>query len=96
VLKDYGYALARFQVEQPALGQLVLRYVPAARFHPRVLDELFAEFRRYLGDDMVIRGEPVEKIEMVRTGKHQAVVNRVQLDYQGLDQVVDPRAARRA
>jgi phenylacetate-CoA ligase len=96
VLKDYGYALERFQVEQPALGELVLRYVPAARFHPRVLDELFAAFRKYLGEDMSIRGEPVEKIDMVHTGKHQAVVNRVQLDYQGLEQVLDPRAVRRA
>ena len=45
LLKDYGYALARFQIEQPAVGELVLRYVPAARFHPRVLDELFEDHR---------------------------------------------------
>jgi phenylacetate-CoA ligase len=96
LLKDYGYALARFQIEQPAMGELVLRYVPAARFHPRVLDELFAEFRKYLGEDMAIRGEPVDKIDMVRTGKHQAVINRVQLNYQAFDHVLDPRAARGA
>jgi phenylacetate-CoA ligase len=94
LLKDYGYALARFQIEQPEIGELVLRYVPAPRFHPRVLEEIFAEFRRYLGDRLRVRGEAVDKIEMVRTGKHQVVVNRVQLNYQDLGNVLDPRGVR--
>jgi phenylacetate-CoA ligase len=95
VLKDYGYAFARFQIEQPAAGEIIFRYVPAPRFHPRVVQELFVEFRRYLGEDLRLREEAVERIEMVRTGKHQAVINRLPINYQAIDKVLDPRAARR-
>jgi phenylacetate-CoA ligase len=94
VLKDYSYALARFQIEQPAPGEIVFRYIPAPRFHPRVLQEIVAEFRRYLGEETRIREEAVERIEMVRTGKHQVVINRVPLNYQAMENVLDPRAAR--
>ena len=91
VLKDYSYAFERFQVEQTGPGRIVFRYVPAGRFHPRVLDELFGVFRRYLGDEMEIHAAPVEHIEMVRTGKYQTVVNRMQIDYQAFDNIFDPR-----
>lgn len=94
VLKDYGYAIARFQIEQPAAGEMIFRFVPAERFHSRVLEEVFAEFRRYLGSDMRITAQPVERIEMIRTGKYQVVINRLQLDYQDFDSVFDPRNVR--
>ena len=93
VLKDYGYAFARFQIEQRAPDEIIFRYVPAPRFHPRVLEEVFTEFRRYLGDGMTISEEPVERIDMVRTGKYQVVINRLQMDYQEIDKVLDPRTA---
>ena len=92
VLKDYGYAVSRFQVEQSTPGEIVFRYVPAARFHPRVLETVFAEFRRYLGSDMKITEQPVGRIEMVATGKYQVIINRMPLDYQQMEEVLDPRA----
>ena len=79
VLKDYGYAVSRFQVEQSTPGEIVFRYVPAARFHPRVLETVFAEFRRYLGSDMKITEQPVESIGMVPEGKYRVVINRMPL-----------------
>lgn len=92
VLKDYGYAFQRYQVEQIRPGQLVFRYIPAGRFHPRFLDDVFSVFRQYLGEEMEIRAEAVEQIDMVRTGKFRSVVNRMDLDYQELGDVFDPRA----
>ncbi len=91
LLKDYGFALERFQIEQSEPGAITFRYVPAPRFHPRVLESILEVFRRYLGRDLRIALEPVERIEMVRTGKHQAVVNTMSLDYQRMDRVLDPR-----
>jgi phenylacetate-CoA ligase len=92
LLKDYGYAVSRFQIEQTAPGTLVFRYVPADRFHPRVLKELAAAMRRYLGEEMEILLQPVDRIEMVRTGKYRAVVNQVPLSYQAMNDVLDPRS----
>jgi len=96
VLKDYGYAFSRFQIEQARPGEIVFRYVPAGRFHARVLEQVFALFREYLGASMRITPEQVEQIALGRTGKHQVVINRIALNYQEMDQVVDPRAAGRA
>jgi phenylacetate-CoA ligase len=92
LLKDYGYAVSRFQIEQTAPGRIVFRYVPADRFHPRVLEELAARMRRGLGEQMLIERQPVDRIELVRTGKHRAVVNRLPLKYQTLEDVLDPRS----
>jgi phenylacetate-CoA ligase len=92
VLKDYSYAIERYQIVQPKPGELVFRYVAAGRFHPRILDEIFAIFARYLGAETQISGQPVERIQMVRTGKYQVVVNETQLNYQAFDNVFDPRA----
>jgi phenylacetate-CoA ligase len=92
VLKDYSYAVERFQVEQTTPGKIVFRYVPAGRFHPRVLEEVYAVFRSYLGEEMEIRSEPVERIEMVHTGKFRSVINHMQIDYQDFDNVLDPRS----
>ncbi len=93
VLKDYGYALTRFQIEQQAPDEMIFRYVPAARFHPRVIQEVFTLFRSYLGPGMRIREEAVDRIELVRTGKHQTVISRLDLNYQSMRKVADPRAA---
>ncbi len=91
LLKDYGYALSRFQIEQTVPGRLVFRFVKADRFHPRVLEELSARMRRYLGGETEIMPEPVDRIEMVSTGKYRAVVNRLPLSYQAMGEVLDPR-----
>src|SRR5262249_15424764 len=93
LLEGYGYPLPRFQIEPTAPSEVILRHVAAPRFHPGVIEEIVSIFRRYLGDEMVIREERVEQIALVRTGKHQVVVNRLPLDYQALGRMVDPRAA---
>jgi len=93
-LKDYGYALSRFQIEQVAAGEIIFRYVRAARFTPRVIEEISGVFRKYLGEGMRIIEEPTEAIELGRTGKHQAIINRLPINYQTMDRVVDPRETR--
>jgi hypothetical protein len=95
VLKDYGYAFSRFQIEQAAPGEIIFRFVAAPRFHARVMQEILAEFRRYLGPEMKIVEERVDRIEMVRTGKYQVVINRLALNDQTISNVLDPRAAGR-
>jgi len=90
-LKDHGYAIARFQIEQAEPGSIIFRYVRAPRFHPRVLEEIFTIFRQYLGQATRIRPEEVDSIDMVRTGKYQAIVNRIPLGHESTGNIVDPR-----
>jgi len=93
-LKDYGYAIARFQIEQTAPDEIIFRYVRAPRFTPRILGEILGVFRQYLGETMRIREEPVESIELGRTGKHQAIINRLAVDDDAMQRIVDPRGTR--
>jgi phenylacetate-CoA ligase len=82
-LKEMHHAIRRFQVVQERPRHLTLRFVPAGRYTPAVLEEILATFRRYLGDDMAIDVEQVSEIEMVRTGKRLASVSRLPVDFQG-------------
>ncbi|HKY33589.1 MAG TPA: glycosyltransferase [Candidatus Polarisedimenticolia bacterium] len=92
LLKDYGYALARFQIEQEEPGSITFRFVPGSRFHPHVLEEIFASVRRFLGEGLRIRPEQVDAIAMVRTGKHHAVINRAPISSHLIERLVDPRS----
>ena len=50
-------------VEQRLPGAILFRYLPAPRFHPRVMPEIVAEFRRHLGAVLRVTEEPVESID---------------------------------
>jgi hypothetical protein len=56
--------------------------IKGPRFTPGSLDAVLATFREYLGKEMVIRVHFVDHIDMVRTGKHNAVVSKLKLDFQ--------------
>lgn len=81
-LKDFDYAIKRFQVVQDAPGAIELRVVKGGRYSDDVLDEVKALIRRYLGEGLRIDVELVEGIEMVRTGKRLASVSRLPIDFQ--------------
>lgn len=81
-LKEYDYAISRFQVVQEEIGAIKFRLVKAARYSDDTLDEIKALIRRYLGDGLRIDVVFEDKIEMVRTGKHLASISKLPVDFQ--------------
>jgi phenylacetate-CoA ligase len=81
-LKEYDYAIRRFQVVQEERGAILFRVVKGARYSDDTMDEVKALIRRHLGDGLKIDVELVENIDMVRTGKRLASVSRLKPDFQ--------------
>jgi phenylacetate-CoA ligase len=84
VFKDYDYVMRQFQVVQERAGALVLKVVKAPRFEENAFAEALATLRRYLGQETRIDVEFVPSIPMVRTGKRQATLSNVKIDFQEL------------
>ena len=82
LFKDYDHVIRQFQVRQDHLGAITLRVIKALRFDEATFQELLAQLREYLGQDMKIDVEFVDRIEMVRTGKHQSSISHLALDLQ--------------
>ena len=82
LLKDYEYAIERFQIVQDAPGAITFRVVQGGRYSEDVLQEVLGVIREHLGDDLAIRVEQVEKVEMVRTGKRMTSISNLQIDFQ--------------
>ena len=82
LLKDYEFALERFQIVQDAPGAIRLRIVRGGRYSDSVLEEVKTKVRDHLGDDLRIEVEHIEKVEMVRTGKRMTSVSTLQVDFQ--------------
>ena len=81
-LKEYDYAIKRFQVVQEERGAIRFRLVKGGRYSDDTLEEVKALIRKYLGDALRIDVEFVENIEMVRTGKRLASVSKLPIDFQ--------------
>jgi len=82
LLKEYDHAVQRFQVIQEEREALTFRVVKAGRYTEGALAEILSHFHQHLGDDLRIDVEFVDRIEMVRTGKHLASVSRLGVDFQ--------------
>jgi phenylacetate-CoA ligase len=82
-LKDFDHAISRYQVVQEREAHLTFRVVRGGRFSREVLEEIVATFLRYLGDDMAIDVELVDRVEMLPSGKRLATVSRLPIDFQG-------------
>lgn len=75
-LKDFDYAIKRFQVVQSERGAIQLRIVKGGRFSRQVLDEVLTTLRRYLGDDMRIDVEIAEDIPAADAGDPSSDTSR--------------------
>jgi phenylacetate-CoA ligase len=81
-LKEYGYAIKRFQVIQDERDAMTFRVVKGGRFSETVLDQVLDTFRQFLGERMRIDVEFVDEIALGRTGKHLTSVSRLNIDFQ--------------
>jgi phenylacetate-CoA ligase len=83
-LKEYEYAIARFQVVQDEPGAIRFLVVKAGRYSDDVLEEVKALIRAYLGEGLRIDVEFVDNVELIHTGKRLATVSHLPIDYQSL------------
>ncbi len=81
-LKEFDYAIKRFQVVQEERGAMRFLIIKGARFSQDVLDEVLVTFRKHLGEKMRIDVEMVDEIALIRTGKHMAAVSKLNVDFQ--------------
>jgi phenylacetate-CoA ligase len=83
LLKEYDYAIKRFQVVQEELGCIKMYVVKSARYSDDTMDEIKAQIKRHLGAGLRIDLEFTDNIALVRTGKHLASVSKLPIDFQG-------------
>lgn len=81
-LKEFDYAIKRFQVVQEERGAIRFLVVKASRFSDDVLEEVLSTFRKHLGEKMRIDVEFVDETAMDRTSKHMAAISRLSIDFQ--------------
>ena len=86
VFKDHDHLVRQYQVVQEERGAIVLKVVKGSRFAPDLFErEILAVLRKYLGEETRIAVEFVDLIPLVRTGKRQAVISKLSLDFQKLN-----------
>jgi phenylacetate-CoA ligase len=85
LFKDYDYLVRQFQVIQDEPGSLLLKLVRGPRFDTGTLEsEVLSRLRHFMGAETRIEIELVDEIAMVRTGKRQATLSTVKIDFQTL------------
>jgi phenylacetate-CoA ligase len=84
LFKDYEYLIRQYLVEQVTPGEINLKIVKGLRFTVDEFDKVLSLLRDYLGRETIINVEFCDKIGMVRTGKQQGSISRLNLDFQKL------------
>ncbi len=82
--KDFDYVVKQFQIIQDRLGHLTLKIVKADRFNDPLFEEILYGLRKFVGEKMEMEIKFVDSIALVRTGKHQATISHLDLDFQNL------------
>lgn len=85
LFKDYDHAIKQYKVIQEKQGAITLQIVKAQRFTGPVFDELKGQLQKFLGEGTDINVEFLDTIPMVRTGKQQGSVSRLEIDFQKLN-----------
>ena len=86
LFKDFDYLVKQYQVIQEERGAIALRVVKGSRFAEDLFErEIVTRLRQYLGAETRIDVSFVDHIPLVRTGKRQAVISKLNLDFQKLE-----------
>jgi phenylacetate-CoA ligase len=85
LFKDYDCVVRQYQVVQEEVGSIKLKVIKASAFNDEAFGEVLRELRKFLGADMRIDVEFVDNIPMVRTGKRQGSISKIQMDFQQIE-----------
>ena len=78
-LKDFEEEIRQFQVVQESLDKIKVFIIPERKtgITTKTKETIAINFKEKLGQDMNIDFCITETIEMVKTGKHQAVISNI-------------------
>jgi len=77
--KEYEYAVARYQVVQETRDRIDVRIIRRSRFTKHTEEEIRRALAGVLGQDMTIRIELVETLELGRTGKAPSCICKIDI-----------------
>ena len=88
LFKDYEHIIRQYQVIQERPDSITLNIVKANRFDSNAFSEILGTLHKYLGEGTNIDVAFVERIAMVRTGKHLGSINRLDIDFQAKNDAI--------
>jgi len=92
LLKDFDYLVKQYQIIQEERGAIIFKVVKGTRFTAELFDrEIILGLREHMGEETRIDVQFVDLIPLVRTGKRQAVISKLSLDFQTLQYPESPR-----
>ena len=84
-LKDYDYLVKQYQIVQEERGAIIFKVVKGTRFTADLFErEILQALRQQMGEGTRIDVQFVDLIPLARTGKRQAVISKLSLDFQKL------------
>jgi phenylacetate-CoA ligase len=86
LFKDYDYLVKQYQVMQEKLNEITLTVVKGLRYNEEGFRDILQKLHRFLGSEMVINVRFVDSIPMVRTGKQQGTISKLNIDFQNIDE----------
>jgi len=89
LFKDYYFCVKQYQVIQTQLNSITLVIVKASRFDNDIFNKILEELKKYLGKEMKIDVKFQDKIELTKTGKLQAVLSKIPIDFQDIKKPLD-------
>jgi len=87
LFKDYDYIIRQYKVIQEKKGAILLQVVKGSRFTDLEFNKVLNILKDFLGRETDINIEFHNDIPMVRTGKQQGSISKIQFDFQSLDKV---------
>jgi phenylacetate-CoA ligase len=88
--KDYDFMIRQYQVIQETYGAIILKIIKSPRFNEEIFEkEIIFSLKKFLGRDIKIDVQFVEEIPLGRTGKHQACISKLDIDFQNLGEVMN-------
>jgi phenylacetate-CoA ligase len=85
--KDYDYLMRQYQVIQTEPTKILFKVVKGPRFADEPFNEILTMLHNKLGEQTEIKVEFVDKVAMVRTGKQQGAISKLNVDFQKLGQL---------
>jgi phenylacetate-CoA ligase len=74
---DFDYAISQFQVVQPDFGKLTFNIVKADLYDPAIMENIVAETKRHLGQNLDVTIAFVDQVALGRTGKRQHTLSQI-------------------
>ncbi|MHC5674799.1 glycosyltransferase [Nostoc sp.] len=82
--KDYDLVIEQFQIIQHQVDIIDLKVVKGWQFSESVMEDILERLKEFLGQEMFINVQYVEKIPLGQTGKRTSVLSKLNFDFQDI------------